>query len=157
MDGDGQHPADAIPLLIDAASSDRRRLVIAARLRERECMPRGRRFGNWMADFWISWAAGRRIKDSQSGFRLYPATLLRKLICRGDRPLGFVFESEVLIDAARAGFYPFPVPIEAIYRKTSRPSHYRPVGDTLHIISMIAGKLLRRGMYVQGLIRSLKG
>ena len=156
MDGDGQHPADAIPRLIDAAAGDGRRLVIAARMLARERMPRVRRFGNRMADFWISWAAGCRILDTQSGFRLYPAALLRHLAPIHDRRRGFVFESEVLIDAARAGFFPFPVPIVAIYDRTSRRSHYRPVVDTLRIIGMVAGKLLGRGMYVQGLIRSLK-
>jgi hypothetical protein len=32
-----------------------------------------RRFANRLADFWISWAAGYPIKDSQSGFRFSPA------------------------------------------------------------------------------------
>ncbi len=157
MDGDGQHPVDAIPQLLGAASGDRRRLVIAARLLARERMPRWRRAGNRIADFWISWAAGCRIKDSQSGFRLYPAALLRNLPSRNDHRHSFVFESEALIDAARAGFCPVWVPIEAIYDEKSRPSYYRPWADTLHIIGMVAGKLLRRGMYVRGLIRSLKG
>ncbi len=156
MDGDGQHPADAIPRLIEAAACDPRRLVIAARLRARERMPRARRFGNWMADFWISWAAGCKIDDTQSGFRLYPAVLLTCLAPVYDHPHGFVFESEVLIDAVRAGFLPVSVPIEAIYEKASRPSHYRPLADTLLIIRMVAGKLLVRRMYLRGLIRSLK-
>lgn len=156
MDGDGQHPADTIPRLIEAAAVDRHRLVIAARMLARERMPRGRRFGNWMADFWISWAAGCRIEDTQSGFRLYPAALLRHLTPTHHGGRGFVFESQVLIDAVRAGYRPFPVPIAAIYAKTSRPSHYRPVADTLPIIGMVARKLLSRGMYVQGLIRSRK-
>ncbi|MFO1154430.1 MAG: glycosyltransferase family 2 protein [Rhodospirillales bacterium] len=158
MDGDGQHPADAIPRMLEAAADDERRLVMAARLHCRDRMPSARRFGNGMADFWISWAAGCRITDTQSGFRLYPAALLRRLtaVSYRQRRRGFVFESEVLIDAARAGFRPYQVPIDAIYERTSRASHYRPVADTLAIIAMVAGKLLARGMYVQGLIRSLR-
>lgn len=155
MDGDGQHRAADIPLLVDAAVTHPNRLIIAARLRQRETMPRVRRFGNRTADFWISWAAGWPITDSQSGFRLYPAALIRRLASAGRHAPGFVFESELLIDATRAGFTPLAVPIDAIYRPDARESHYRPVVDTLLIIRMVAGKLLSRGMYLRGLWRSL--
>lgn len=156
IDGDGQHRAEDIPLLIAAAATHRDRLIIAARVRQRDRMPRLRRFGNGMADFWISWAAGWPITDTQSGFRLYPAALIRHLELAPLRAPGFVFESEVLIDATRAGFLPLAVPVDAIYHRGARESHYRPVADTLSIIRMVAGKLLSRGMYLRGLWRSLR-
>lgn len=155
MDGDGQHRAADIPRLVAAAATHPGRLIIAARLGQRQTMPRVRRFGNRTADFWISWAAGWPISDTQSGFRLYPAALIHRLTTAGHHAPGFVFESELLIDATRAGFTPLAVPIDAIYRPDARESHYRPVRDTLLIIRMVAGKLLRRGMYLRGLWRSL--
>lgn len=156
MDGDGQHNADDLPLLIAAARNHPQRLIIAARVRQRHQMPRLRRFGNAMADFWISWAAGWPITDTQSGFRLYPASVIRHLEKTDRLAPGFVFESEVLIEAARAGAAPLAVPIDAIYHPEARASHYRPLMDTLLIIRMVAGKLLARGFYLRGLWRSLK-
>lgn len=154
LDGDGQHPVDAIPRLIAAHRAHPGWLVIAARLQDREQMPANRRFGNEVADFWISWAAGWPIRDSQSGFRLYPAPLIAKLHLDPRRGRSFVFESEILIEAARLGFRPLAVPIAAIYHDDARPSHYRPWRDTLAIIAMVAGKLIAWGMYPAGLIRS---
>jgi hypothetical protein len=114
---------------------------------------------NRVADFWVSWAAGGRVDDSQSGLRLYPADALRRLdLDRRRRAGGFAFESEVLIDAGRLGIRTASVPIEALYGGVlRRPSHFRPVTDIARIVRMVAGKLLRRGMDPVGLWRSLRG
>lgn len=154
MDGDGQHRAADLPRLIAAARAHPARVIIGTRTQQRERMPKVRRFGNGMADFWISWAAGWPIRDTQSGFRLYPAALIRRLAAARSHPSGFAFESEILIEASRAGFRPLAVPIETIYEAGARQSHYRPTADTLLIIRMVAGKLLRRGMDLPGLWRS---
>lgn len=157
LDADGQHSPEEIPRLIAAAAGHSERIVIAARTLDRGQVPPLRRFANGMANFWISWAAGYRIGDSQSGFRLYPAGLLRRLDIPVGRARGFVFESEVLIEAARLGVRSVSVPIRAIYRDDARASHYRAGLDTLRIVLMVAAKLLRRGMYPRGLYRSLAG
>lgn len=155
LDADGQHRPEDIPRLLAAAHQQPDRLIIAARLGQRHQVPRLRRFANFMADFWISWAAGYPIRDTQSGFRLYPATVLRAIQITHDRAHSFVFESELLIAAARHGCYPVAVPIDAIYRAEGRASYYRPWGDTLRIIRMVAWQLLAYGFYPQGLLRSL--
>lgn len=152
LDGDGQHAPEDIPRLQLLAERMPRAMVIAARLRERRAAPRARRIANGMADFWISWAAGRAIVDSQSGFRLYPAELLRTFQA-GDTSGGFVFESEILIEALRRGFDCVAVPITTVYRPEARPSHFRPVADISRIVLMVGGKLFSRGMYPQGLWR----
>ena len=152
LDGDGQHCPEDIPLLLNAQSAHPEAIVIAARLRDRRAAPALRRFANGFADFWISWAAGHRVRDSQSGFRLYPAAVFRG---SATTTSGFAFESEILIDASRAGVYTVSVPIDTIYNKQSRPSHYRPATDTLRIVRMVAWKLLCRGLYPVGLARSL--
>lgn len=157
LDADGQHAPEEIPRLLEAAAHHPDRIVIAARSIARERVPPLRRFANGQADFWISWAAGYPIGDTQSGFRLYPATVLRRLDVPVDRSRCFVLESEVLIEAARLGVRSISVPIRAIYHDNARPSHYRSAVDTLRIIRMVAWKLMRRGMYPQGLYRSLAG
>lgn len=156
LDADGQHQPDDIPHLLAAAANHPDRLIIAARLRHRSRVPRVRRFANAMADFWISWASGCPIVDTQSGFRLYPVDLIRRLEAGHDRRRGFVFESEVLIEAARQGFRPLAVPIDAIYHPQARASHYRPFTDTIRIVRMVAWKLISKGMYPHGLLKSLR-
>lgn len=155
LDADGQHLPEDIPRLLEEAARSPGDIVIAARRLRRERMPRARRFGNWQADFWISWAAGYPIFDTQCGYRLYPAELLERLrVCEGRRRR-FVFESEVLIEAARIGCFARCVAIETIYGRSPRASHYRATADTMRIVLMVAGKLARRGLYPMGLLRSL--
>ncbi len=156
LDGDGQHCPEDIPRLLAAATLHPHRIVIGARLRGRANAPWPRRLANRFADFWISWAAGHRIFDSQSGFRLYPAALLERVDIAHDRAHGFVFESEILIEAARLGFLSTQVRIDSIYIGASRASHYRAVVDTWRITRMVAMKLMRRGLYPRGLIRILR-
>ena len=155
LDGDGQHCPEDIPRLLDMARHCPESIVVAARLGRRDAAPGLRRFGNKMADFWISWAAGYPIRDTQSGFRLYPASLLQRIAIRHDQRSGFVFESEILIEAARLGYYATPVAIDSIYNQTARPSYYRPGWDTVMIVRMVAWKLISRGLYIPGLLRSL--
>ncbi len=155
LDGDAQHRPEDIPRLIDAARCHPRHLVIGARLVGFESAPRSRRRANRLADFWIGWAAGHRIVDSQSGFRLYPAELLTSVHAAHDRAHGFVYESEILIAAACRGFRTTPVAIEALYPRAARPSHFCPVRDIVRIARMVAWRLLCAGLYPWGLWRSL--
>lgn len=156
LDADGQHRPEDIPRLQAAARAAPGYIVIAARTRQRANAPLMRRFANGFADFWISWAAGYAIKDTQSGFRLYPADVLQALRPRLSAYAGFVFESEILIEAARIGRYSIAVDVDTIYAADARRSHYRPVRDTLRIVRMVAWKLLSRGLYPVGLLRALK-
>lgn len=156
LDADGQHCPEDISRLVNVYQQHKGHLIIAARLKHRERAPFLRRFANKTADFWVSWAAGYPICDTQSGFRLYPVTFLNVLPPIKNGRQGFVFESEALIEAARRGYYPITIAVETLYPKQARPSHYRPWRDTTRIIIMVAGKLLKWGMYPIGLLRSLE-
>lgn len=154
LDGDGQHNPSDIPALVEAAGPDR--IVIGARLKNRASAPKARLRANNIADFWISWAAGMRIRDSQSGFRLYPTSIFLNYRPRLGKARGFVFESEVLIDMGRRGINVVSVAIDSCYPEEARASHFRPVRDITRIVVMVAGKLLKAGMYPHGLVRALK-
>lgn len=155
LDADGQHEPEDIPRLVRAWSEAPDAVIVGARLRHAERAPRARWRANRVADFWIGWAAGQPVDDSQSGFRLYPAALLRRLAVPSGAGRGFVYESELLIEAARAGARIRSVAIDAIYRDGARPSHFRPVADIAAITRMVAWKLLSRGLYPAGLLRLL--
>ncbi len=146
MDADGQHRAEDIPRLLEAMQAHPDRLIIGSRLHDRSQFPLKRYLANRFANFWIAWAAGHPVSDSQSGFRIYPAALLNAYLASRHKAHGFVFESEIIIEAGRRGYATFAVPIPAIYVASARKSHFRPILDILRITRMVARKLLQRGL-----------
>jgi glycosyltransferase involved in cell wall biosynthesis len=157
LDADGQHAPEDIPRLLAEAASYPDHLIIGARRRDQRRAAFWRYAANRVADFWISWAAGYSFADSQSGFRVYPASLLSRVQIKHEKSRSFVFESEILIEATRSGHQSLAVPIEALLRPEARPSYFRPVLDIARITCMVAWKLMSRGMYPIGLYRSLFG
>lgn len=156
LDGDGQHdPLDAASLLA-AWLAQPERVVIGSRLHDKSQFPIARYRANRFACFWISWAAGHPIADSQSGFRVYSNAVMR--IATSGRVHGsrFSFESEILIEAADRGHLTLAVAIPGRYPLNARPSHFRPVVDITKIVLMVAARLLKKGMYLRGLWRSLR-
>ncbi|HVE51424.1 MAG TPA: glycosyltransferase family 2 protein [Casimicrobiaceae bacterium] len=156
IDGDGQHHPEDISSLLRVASTRPSAIVIGSRLHAKAEIPPSRYRANRFANFWISWAAGRAIDDTQSGFRLYPAAIFRELVVRHDRAHSFVFESEVLIVASEAGFDVVTVPVAVSYAVAHRASHFRPVADIARIAAMLTRRLIGRRMNLRGLTRSLQ-
>ena len=157
LDGDGQHAPEDIPKLLTEAAYYPDHMIIGARRRDQRRAVFWRYAANRVADFWVSWAAGYSIADSQSGFRVYPASLLSRVKIAHEKARSFVFESEILIEATRSGYRSLAVPIEAFRLPGARPSYFRPVLDIVRITCMVGWKLMSRGMYPIGLYRSLSG
>lgn len=156
LDGDGQHCLSDAAGLLSAWVSNPQRIVIGSRLHDRAQFPPARYRANRFACFWISWAAGHPIADSQSGFRVYPCEVMRLALTNKVNSDRFTFESEILIVAARYGHPTSAMAIPSSYPVNARPSHFRPVADIAKIVVMVAGKLLLQGMAPLGLWRSLK-
>ena len=159
MDGDGQHRAEDIPALLHEHLLNRHpdqpeHLVIGARERNLNSQPMGRFLANRFANFWISWASGYGVKDSQSGFRLYPVSLLKKLGALKNTA-GFVFESEVIIEAAWQGHYTRVINIPAIYHKNRRASHFQPWQDIKKITRMVARRLVIKRFNLNDLLAAI--
>ena len=148
MDGDGQHSADDIPRLIDAANAYPEHIVIGARACAAARQPTYRRIANEFGDWGIAWGCGFRIADTQSGQRFYPAT-----VCAlGDIPgEDFVYEAQLLISASRMlGVRCVSIPIESRYQAATGPvkfrkSHFRPLRDLWRITSHVVGQVLAYG------------
>ena len=157
LDGDGQHSPSDIPRLIDQAELTPDRIIIGARRRPWTRHTWHRIMANRIADFWVSWAAGHPIADSQSGFRIYPMSLIAQLTIPTGPERSFVFESEILVEGAKRGFWSLPVPIESDPRQAPRPSYFRPVVDIARITKMIALKLLSEGLAPRNLYHALFG
>lgn len=135
MDGDGQHMASEIPLLLAVASREPRALVIGVRRLESMHVAAINLFANRLANRWIERASGRSIPDTQSGFRIYP---LCETLALGIRSGHFAFETEVLIRAARSGLPIRSVPVRVYYpNPAQRVSHYRKFRDTIRIAAVV--------------------
>ncbi|MGQ0666868.1 MAG: glycosyltransferase family 2 protein, partial [Nitrospiraceae bacterium] len=144
---------EEIPSFLKRTRDDPNAFLIGARRSDQRRASFCRYAANRIADFWIGWAAGKPIEDSQSGFRLYPARLLREVTVPHGPDQSFVYESEILIEAARRGFVFRNVAVSVSPRSGSRPSHFRPVLDIVRIVQMVARKLVSCGMYPIGLYR----
>ncbi len=128
MDADGQHRAVDLPRLLAAWHAHPDHIVIGTRLHDRSQFPLKRYLANRFANFWVAWAAGYPILDSQSGFRVYPAHLLRahRDTCR--QAAGFVFESEILIEAGRCGGDEYRDPHPRHLRRRQTPQSFSASG-----------------------------
>jgi glycosyltransferase involved in cell wall biosynthesis len=142
MDGDGQHLADEIPKLLALAERNPTALILGDRqLESVQAAAALNRFGNRFANRWVEIACGLTIPDTQSGFRVYP---LLATLALGVRARHFAYETEVLIRAARARLEIVSSPTRVYYPPAEeRVSHFRKVVDTVRIIFVVVGLMLR--------------
>ena len=141
MDGDGQHLPEEIPKLLDASAAAPGALIIGSRRFDMVETTSARLFGNRFANRWVEIACGQQLPDTQSGIRVYP---LREVLALGLRARHFAFETEVLIRAARAGLTIRSVPVRVYYPPVDeRVSHFRPFLDTVRIVGVVVGLILR--------------
>lgn len=129
LDGDLQHvPAEAARLLAEASSTGAD-LVIGERRFVREETPASRYYANRIGSLLLSTFLGLHVGDSQSGFRVFRADMLRRLRLTAT---GYEIETEMLIKTRRLGGRMAGVPISAIY--TGHPSKLRPIPDTTRTV-----------------------
>lgn len=140
MDGDGQHLADQIPVLLEASAREPHALIIGARQIDPGQVQPIKLFGNRFANRWVEIATGLALPDTQSGFRVYP---MPETLALGARTGHFAYETDVLIRAARGGILVISVPVRAYYPPAAeRISHYRPFVDTVRIIAIVLRLIL---------------
>ena len=134
IDADGQHLASEIPKFVRERVSGGADLIIGGRAHHLgEMLPR-RRMANRFSAKCIAWSAGVPITDSQSGFRLYSANLIRSTELHTN---GFDMESEVIVRAGRRGLRIVTIPIDLGFVDGIATSHYKPLKDTLRIASTV--------------------
>jgi glycosyltransferase involved in cell wall biosynthesis len=130
LDADGQHLPSEIPKFIEQYARGGEDLIIGGRAHLFEHMLPRRRNANRFSAWCIAKCSGADITDSQSGFRLYSARLLRALKLRTD---GFEMESEVIVLAGKRKLRIITIPIDLGFVDGLSTSHFRPLLDTLRI------------------------
>jgi len=131
LDADEQHPPEMLPLFFKALHSNSADVIIGNRMKNLKKMPFQRILTNKITSGLISLRIGKKIEDSQCGFRLIRAELLRDILLNKNR---FDLESELILKAGIAGYHFSSVPIATIYQEESSAIH--GLRDTLLFIKL---------------------
>ena len=131
IDSDGQHFPEDIPLFAQALDNHPQTLIVGARNLEQENMPGGNTFANRFSNFWFTVQTGRRLPDTQTGYRLYPLRRLSGLRWITSR---YEAELELLVLMTWSGTDVVSVPVRVYYPpQGERVTHFRPVADFARI------------------------
>lgn len=147
LDSDGQHYAKDIPQFVKTIVENPDSLVIGAR--DLSCVDINGKssFANKFSNFWFKVQTGRKLEDTQTGFRAYP---LKKLYGLSILTKRYEAELELLVFAAWNGVRIISIPIHVYYPPQSeRVSHFRPGPDFTRI--SILNTILCFGAIVYGL------
>jgi glycosyltransferase involved in cell wall biosynthesis len=133
LDADGQHDPADIARFVETAQREQADIVVGSRMGDTRGMPLVRKWTN----YWTSWVtsklARQRIPDSQCGFRLLRREVLKDLKLSTAR---FETETEMLIQAGRAGHKIVSIPIRTVY-ESGRASRIRPFRDTVLFFKLV--------------------
>ncbi len=128
LDGDGQHDPADLPALLAAWDRGRSAMIIGSRMGDAQAIPRARFWTNYIGSRILSRMSGFDLSDSQSGFRLASAELIRRWRLRSN---GYAIESEMILKSSHLRARLEEVPIRTIYGKER--SHFQPLRDTVRI------------------------
>ncbi len=126
LDADGQHDPEDLPKLLWAARQGED-FVIGSRMAFAGPIPAVRYKTNEIGSRILSRMTGLEVEDSQSGYRVVAARVLRGLRLNAR---GYAIETEMLLKAAPRVRRFRHVPVRVLY---GGPSHYRPFRDTWKI------------------------
>ena len=128
IDADGQHYPEDIPVMLEANIQHPGALIIGQRKgMESTERSRGSQFANAFSNFWFCVQTGRRLADTQTGYRLYP---LKKLSCLRLLTSRYEAELELLVFASWHGVEIVSKQVDVFYPpREERVSHFRPLVD----------------------------
>jgi glycosyltransferase involved in cell wall biosynthesis len=131
MDADGQHSAADLPRFVEAIQQHPGSMVIGCRDLNLPHIPAGNRFANRFSNFWFAVQTGRRLPDTQTGFRLYPLGRMKRMRAFTPR---YEAELELLVRSAWRNIRQVPIRIQVSYPPAGRRvTHFRPGRDFLRI------------------------
>lgn len=132
MDADGQHRVEDVEKFMhEVVLHQKDALLLGSRSFDNENMPSSNRFANNFSNFWYKVQTGKKLSDTQTGFRLYPLQALSKMTIFTSR---YETELEILVRLTWRGIDIAEVPVEVYYPpKEERVSYFRPQRDFMRI------------------------
>ena len=184
LDGDGQHYPKEISRFLQANREHPWSLIVGSRQSHNgalgfaacyhrdarlprcenrlEGQPEGSRFANQFSNFWFWVQTGRKLSDTQTGYRLYPLKRLHGLSLLTSR---YEAELELLVFASWHGVELVEIPVDVYYPpKEERVSHFRPGKDFARIsvlntvlcfLAVVYGLPLRIWRWVMKYVRTV--
>ncbi len=154
IDADGQHNSEDAVLLMESALGNSGAIIIGTRQEMKEQLaPWTSRLGRKLSNFGVFAVTGMWLKDSQSGFRIYP---LPECLDLGVNTRRFQFEVEILVKACWQGIPVLEKPIGVKYKKEINwVSHFRPYIDFLRIVATFSRLLAQRVLIPSALRRKM--
>ena len=162
LDGDGQHYPEDIATMLRANQEHPGALILGSRMMDGADRSKGSSFANKFSNFWLWVQTGRKLDDTQTGYRLYPLKKLYGLRLLTSR---YEAELELLVFASWHGVELVPVPVNVYYPpKEERVSHFRPGMDFARIsvlntvlcfLAVVYGLPLRLWRWVMKYIRTI--
>lgn len=127
IDSDGQHMPEDIEKFVDKIERHPGCIVIGARNMTVDNVPKKSSFGRKFSNFWFRFETGKKVPDTQSGYRLYPLAEVNKNWYLTGR---YEFEIEVLVRCSWRGVKICSVPVKVWYApQGERVSHFKPFYD----------------------------
>lgn len=133
LDGDGQHDPSDLKRFLETHVQTGIPVLIGNRLWRSGGMPLRRRVVNVAMSRLLGSIGGIYLPDSQNGFRLYRADVLRNLVLTSGH---FATESEILLRLSQRGVRMDSVRIDPVY--TRGGSHIRPLRDAVRFFRMLS-------------------
>ena len=160
LDGDGQHNADEIPVLLKDLMNNGHDITLGFRSGKDTEMPSWRKIGKRILDYATSFGNGGFVTDSQCGFRAFNKKAVTGLIYKINGN-AFCVESEQLIRAHEMGLNINQVDISCKYKNLKKTSTKNSVSHGFsvlkYIIRLIAEKHPLLLISVPGFILLLLG
>lgn len=156
IDSDGQHFAEDLPKFLDKLEDHPNAIIMGARNMDQASVPGKSSFGHKFSNFWFKVETGKKLSDTQSGYRLYPIRQLQNIRFITKK---YEFEIEVLVRASWAGVEMTEVPVRVFYaEKEKRISHFRPFTDFSRISVLNTVLVLITFLYIKprDLFRAIK-
>ncbi len=162
IDGDGQHYPEDIPCMLKANQKHPGALIVGeGKALNQVDRSGGSKFANAFSNFWFAVQTGCFLKDTQTGYRLYPLKKLYGLSLLTSR---YEAELELMVFASWHGVKLVSEPVNVYYpSREERVSHFRPGKDFARIavlntvlcfLALVYGLPLRLWRFLSTFLRS---
>ena len=145
MDADKQHISSQIIKLVNTYKDET--IIIGNRDFSGANVPNSSKFGREFSNFWVRLETFKKLGDTQSGFRMYPISIL-ELPLKNKR---FDFEIEVLAYHSYAGKEIRDVEVACYYPPSDeRVSHFNKVNDNIRLTMLHTKLMIQRYAFLRG-------
>ena len=136
IDGDGQHNADEIPVVLGDLMNNGHDITLGFRSGNGTEMPGWRKVGKRLLDYATSFGNGGHVTDSQCGFRAFNKKAVNGLVSRLNGE-AFSVESEQLIRAHELGLDVDKIDVTCKYKNLKNTSTKNPTSHGFSVLGYV--------------------